>query len=327
MNMIIHEANGVQIGQSSQDGYINATAMTRAYFQRTGKRRDVNQWLKSKRTRESIKHLSTVTQICVTELYKVFQGGNDQKNQGTWIHPRLAVRFAVWLDDDFGYMVETWVMDWMTDGQKPIQPQPQTVEIEKAIAPISDISYAIERLAELERQLILALAHCKATHGIVEQRLVDLSMNKIIDTIAHQQRNKLESALGQISALRSTILAVEEAVAVPQSFETLVAEIEALRLQKEKAEQQLALLKQNLAVKTPQHKVSTTKIVELQKNLPKKERVQLYLDYLETLSADRADLNPANTTNKAIALRLGCDESTVRKAKKDRGIAPRKYQK
>ena len=126
-------------------------------------------------------------------------------------------------------MVETWVRQWLTDGQKPIQPQPQ-IEIEKAIAPISDISYAIERLAELERQLILALAHCKATHGIVEQRLVDISMNKIIDTIAHQQRNKLESALGQISALRSTILAVEEAVVIPQSFKTLVAEIEVLRL-------------------------------------------------------------------------------------------------
>ena len=326
MNMIIHEANGVQIGQRSQDGYINATAMTRAYFQRTGKRRDVNQWLKSKRTKESIKHLSSVTQICVTELYQVFQGGNDQKNQGTWIHPRLAVRFAVWLDDDFGYMVETWVMDWLTDGQKPIQPQPQIAEIEKAIAPISDISYAIEWLAELERQLILALAHCKATHGIVEQRLVDLSMNKIIDTIAHQQRNKLESALGQISALRSTILAVEEAVAIPQSFKTLVAEIEVLRLQKEKAEQQLALLKQNLAAKTPQHKVGTLRITELQ-NLSKQERVHRYLNYLETLPADSTDLNTANVTNKAIALRLGCDESTVRKAKKDRGIAPRKYQK
>lgn len=195
MNMIIHEDNGVQIGQRPQDGYINATAMTKAYQKRTGKRRDVNQWLKSKRTKESIGHLSTVTQICVTDLYQVFRGGNDQKNQGTWIHPRLAVRFAVWLDDDFGYMVETWVMNWLTEGQKPIQlqPQPQTVEIEKTIASISDISYAIERLAQLEQQLVLALAHCKATHGIVEQGLVDLSMNKIIDTIAHQQRNKLAS--------------------------------------------------------------------------------------------------------------------------------------
>ena len=42
MNMIIHEANGVQIGQRSQDGYINATAMSNAYQKRTGKRRQVN---------------------------------------------------------------------------------------------------------------------------------------------------------------------------------------------------------------------------------------------------------------------------------------------
>lgn len=321
MNMIIHEANGVQIGQRPQDGYICLTSMAKANNKRLDK------WIKAKNTKLLIAEFERQEQLPPNggSLFKPALIKIEGRNGGTWAHPDIAIQFAQWCNPSFALQVSRWVRQWLTDGQKPIQPQPQ-IEMEKAIAPISDISYAIERLAELERQLILALAHCKATHGIVEQRLVDLSMNKIIDTIAHQQRNKLESALGQISALRSTILAVEEAVAVPQSFKTLVAEIEILRLQKEKAEQQLALLKQNLAAKTPQHKVGTLRITELQ-NLSKQERVHRYLNYLETLPADSTDLNTANVTNKAIALRLGCEESTVRKAKKDRGITPRKYQK
>ena len=65
-------------------------------------------------------------------------------------------------------------------------------------------------------------------------------------------------------------MAVEKAVAIPQTFEQLVAEIEILRSQKERTEQQLALLKQDVAAKTPQHKASTLKVVEL-RNLSKQD--------------------------------------------------------
>ena len=322
MDMIIHEANGVQIGQRPQDGYICLTSMAKANNKRLDK------WIKAKNTKLLIAEFERQEQLPPNggSLFKPALIKIEGRNGGTWAHPDIAIQFAQWCNPSFALQVSRWVRQWLTDEQKPIQSQPQTIEVEKTIAPISDISYAIERLAELERQLTIALAHCKATHGIVEHRIVDLSMNKIIDTIAHQQRNKLESALGQISALRATILAVEKAVAIPQAFEGLVAEIETLRLQKERTEQQLALLKQSFAAKTPQHKVSTLKVVKLQ-NLSKQERVQRYLDYLETLPEHHTDLNPCNVTNKAISLRLGCEESTVRKVKKDRGIKPRKYQK
>lgn len=324
MIMIIHEANGVQIGQRPQDGYICLTSMAKANNKRLDK------WIKAKNTKILIAEFERQEQLPPNggSLAKPALIKIEGRNGGTWAHPDIAIQFAQWCNPSFALQVSRWVRQWLSEGQKPVQlqPQPQTAEIEKTIAPISDISYAIERLAQLEQQLVLALAHCKATHGIVEQRLVDLSMNKIIDTIAHQQRNKLESALGQITALRSTILAIEKAMAIPQRFEQLVAEIETLRLQKERTERQLVLLKQDVAAKTPQHKVSTLKIVELQ-NLSKQERVRRYFDYLETLLEDHTDLDSANITNKAIALRLGCEESTVRKVKKDRGNEPRKYRK
>lgn len=87
------------------DEYVNATSLCQQYYEFTGKRRDINQWLRSKRTQESLQHLSSVSRINVTELVQVFQGGNPQE-QGTWIHPHISVRFAVWLSDEFGYAVE-----------------------------------------------------------------------------------------------------------------------------------------------------------------------------------------------------------------------------
>jgi phage antirepressor YoqD-like protein len=116
-DFILHNINGLSIGLRQLDGYVNATRLTQAYKQQTGKRRDVHEWLNSKRTQEMLKHLGSVTGISVTGLYQVVQGGVPE-NQGTWIHPKLATRFAIWLSDDFGLMVENWVENWMTQKVK-----------------------------------------------------------------------------------------------------------------------------------------------------------------------------------------------------------------
>jgi hypothetical protein len=113
MNTFSHEFSGVIVQQRPSDGYVNATALAKQYQMRTGQRRDVHNWLGNKRTRESIRHLSSVTAKPEPALYQVVQGGNDQKNQGTWIHPSLAIRFAIWLDDEFGYFVEQVLMRYM----------------------------------------------------------------------------------------------------------------------------------------------------------------------------------------------------------------------
>jgi hypothetical protein len=42
------------------------------------------------------------------------------KYRGTYIHPRLSTRYAIWLSDDFGDLVEEWVQSWMTTGHNPV---------------------------------------------------------------------------------------------------------------------------------------------------------------------------------------------------------------
>lgn len=148
--VIAHNINDSVVEQRRLDGYINATALTRAYKLATGKRRDVGEWLSNKRTQETLEHLSSKTGIPVIELYQVFQG-SPENGGGTWIHPKLAIRFGIWLSDEFGYLVEEWVEQWLTTGQSPINSESLaatiTAAIEQALTPIN------QRLEQIEQRL------------------------------------------------------------------------------------------------------------------------------------------------------------------------------
>lgn len=78
------------------DGYFNATALTTAYRQSTGIRRDTANWLLNKQTQDLLIVLSEDLNISITQLYEVFQGAIPT-NQGTWLHPKLLDNFLAYL--------------------------------------------------------------------------------------------------------------------------------------------------------------------------------------------------------------------------------------
>lgn len=102
---ITHQLQGVEITQRFKDGYLNATALSKAYLAKTGKRREPNDWIRLVRTQETIKHLSETTGIPVVSLVDTIEG----RNGGTYLHPRLSIRFGMWLDDDFGLAIEDFI--------------------------------------------------------------------------------------------------------------------------------------------------------------------------------------------------------------------------
>ncbi len=120
-----HNLSGITVDQRVSDGYISATAMATAHKRATGKQKNVADWLRNKRTQESLDHLGSNMGIPILELYQVFEGA-PENGGGTWLHPRLSVRFAMWLSDDFGYQVENWVEQWMMEAKNPIAHQSQT---------------------------------------------------------------------------------------------------------------------------------------------------------------------------------------------------------
>jgi hypothetical protein len=142
---LTHNLSGVVVNQRAIDGYINATALATAHKQATGKQKNVADWLRNKRTQETLEHLGSNMGKSVFELYQVFEGSPDNGG-GTWLHPKLSVRFAMWLSDDFGFQVENWVEQWMTEGKNPIAQQPiPTAELPAIMPTEQEISYMKSR--------------------------------------------------------------------------------------------------------------------------------------------------------------------------------------
>ncbi|EGY53106.1 KilA-N domain-containing protein [Neisseria shayeganii] len=108
-----------------EDGYLNATAIA-AHF---GKQpRD---YLKTEQTQEYIvalaEFLSTKTKILVEEnqLVTVVNGGNSR---GTWLHPKLAVHFASWLDARFAVWCDMKIEEIISGSLKLSPAQKQQIQ-------------------------------------------------------------------------------------------------------------------------------------------------------------------------------------------------------
>jgi KilA-N domain len=78
-------------------------------------------WNRSESVKSYIDVLSSVTGIPVTELVEVNQGGIPEK-QGTWGHPKVALRFAQWCSDEFAVQVDFWIDELVTTGKVELDP-------------------------------------------------------------------------------------------------------------------------------------------------------------------------------------------------------------
>jgi phage antirepressor YoqD-like protein len=105
------------------DRYVSLTDMAQASGKLFG------HWNNLKSTKSYLKALESVIQIKITDLVQVIQGG-DSQNQGTWGHPKVAIRFAQWCSDEFAVQVDIWTDELMTTGKVELVPSqpalPQT---------------------------------------------------------------------------------------------------------------------------------------------------------------------------------------------------------
>ena len=114
--LIEHSVDGEVVPQRPKDGYINATLLC----QQAGKH--FNDYHRLAQTRAFLNELSAETGIPVSGLLQIIKGGNDKLDQGTWIHPQVAINLAQWLSPAFAVRVTQWVLDWMqgkTQGYMP----------------------------------------------------------------------------------------------------------------------------------------------------------------------------------------------------------------
>lgn len=102
--------------QRVKDGYINATALCKAAGKLYGHYRE------NGNTDAFFSALVADIGIPMSELTEIRRGGNPQE-QGTWVHPQVAVHLAQWASPEFAVQVSRWVYDWMR-GEMVERPKP-----------------------------------------------------------------------------------------------------------------------------------------------------------------------------------------------------------
>jgi hypothetical protein len=161
-NYVERKFNDKTIQQRTDDGFFNATAMCQA----TNKR--WNDYYRLENTQAFIHALSPVAGIPATEqnqqVIKTIQGGIPE-NQGTWVHPYVAINLAQWCSPEFAVQVSKWVFELMSTGHVEITPQAPSLEEQiKLELLVADRTGDMLRLSE-SGKLGMAQKICQA-HGL-----------------------------------------------------------------------------------------------------------------------------------------------------------------
>ena len=123
---ILHDINGNLVPQRIEDGYVNATKLCQA----GGKL--IADYLRLSATQEYLEELSSDMGIPISLLVQVRQGvkaGTKATEQGTWVHPDVAVDIAQWISPKFRVQVNRWVREWITNQSKATSPQRSDTQI------------------------------------------------------------------------------------------------------------------------------------------------------------------------------------------------------
>ena len=162
--LIEHSLNGEVIPQRPRDGYINATRLC----QQTGK--FFGNYHQSAQTKAFLKELSADIGIPISGLVQIIKGGNDKLNQGTWVHPRVAINLGQWLSPAFAVKVSQWVFDWIEGRVRGYMP----VHVQRFMKNRAKIPHThFSMLNEIYLNLLAPLEDC----GVIptDQMMPDIS--------------------------------------------------------------------------------------------------------------------------------------------------------
>ena len=181
------EFNGFKIRQRPEDGYIHASDMCKV-----GKKRWFN-YYKNENTKAFIDQLSTETLIRASALITSIKGGNKY-NQGTWIHPRIAINLAQWISPQFAVKVTDWVQGFIEGDTKliaDIVKQREKVHNTTASLSLVEISNDIE-LSDFDKQEQLIRMHEKNVNVLKTQLLEKEGLLIQKDDKISQQGDKID---------------------------------------------------------------------------------------------------------------------------------------
>lgn len=134
---IVRSISGIEVTQRSIDGYVSATQLLKAYEAKTGVVKKLSNWTDTEKAKSYIALVASKVGIPTFDLIHSSRGSKG----GSWLHPKLAVSFAAWLDVEFEYQVSEWVQEWMKTGQNPVTLQSMRAQVLATMIPEAPLTW------------------------------------------------------------------------------------------------------------------------------------------------------------------------------------------
>lgn len=100
-----------EVLQRTKDGMFNATALLRQWNESTNANKRIQDFFENQSTKDFIEALMEEENLQVPNLAYVKSRASRGDNSGTWMHPYLFVKFAMWLNPRFEVKVVKFVYD------------------------------------------------------------------------------------------------------------------------------------------------------------------------------------------------------------------------
>lgn len=108
---IVRKLNDFEVIQRTKDSMFNATLLLKQWNESTGMKKEIRDFFDNKQTEEFIKVLIIEENLDGGNSPYVKSKASRGTNVGTWMHPYLFIKFAMWINPKFEYHVIKFVYD------------------------------------------------------------------------------------------------------------------------------------------------------------------------------------------------------------------------
>lgn len=99
------------VEQRTRDGMFNATALLKQWNESAGEKKEIKKFFENQNTKEFISAL--IEEENLNGEKSAYLTSRGKYNGGTWMHPILFVKFAMWLNPRFEVKVIKFIYDQM----------------------------------------------------------------------------------------------------------------------------------------------------------------------------------------------------------------------
>lgn len=115
MNILARSFNDRLIRIRQSDRYVSGTDMAQAANKLFA------DWNRLKSTIEYLQVFEESMGIPIEQLVQVNESRGANENRGTWLHPKVALRFAQWCSAKFAVQVDCWIDELLTTGKVELE--------------------------------------------------------------------------------------------------------------------------------------------------------------------------------------------------------------